>query len=181
MPHNFRDMREFMRKALRSALIWALLTVSAFAEQRFIVRTTLSGTALTSACAVLGCNVRGSLGDPAGQVFLLTLPDSLNATAILGNLKLQAGVVAYEPDQVLRLADRTPALPDALFEWDPVGWFGSTTRYGFIAQPSALTVRILSAQLNFGVTGTGVVAVIDTGVDPEHPMLRSSLLPGYDF
>src|SRR4051794_5651487 len=110
---------EFMRKALRSALIWSLLTVSAFAEQRFIVRTTLGGTVLTAVCALLGCNVRGSLGDPAGQVFLLTLPDLLNATAILGTLKLQAEVVELEPDQVLRLADGTAALPDALFQSDP--------------------------------------------------------------
>jgi subtilisin family serine protease len=170
-----------MRKALRSALVCSLLTASAFAEQRFIVQTTLGGTVLTSACALLGCRVRGSLGDPAGQVFLLTWPDLLDVTTILSKLKLQAGVVEVEPDQVLRLADVTSALPDALFQADPVEWFGSTTRYGFVAQPSAVTVRLLSAQLSFGVTGVGIVAVIDTGVDSKHPELRDALLPGYDF
>ena len=121
------------------------------------------------------------MGDPDGQVFLLTLPDLLNATPILSILKLQAGVVSLEPDQVLKLADGTATLPDALFQSDPVTWFGSAMRYGFVAQPAASTVRILPAQLNFGVTGTGIVAVIDTGVDSDHPALRSALLPGYDF
>jgi len=114
-------------------------------------------------------------------VFLLTLPDLLNATAILGTLKLQAGVVELEPDQVLRLADGTAALPDALFQFDPVAWFGNTTRYGFVAQPAALKIRLLPAQFSFGVTGTGIVAIIDTGIDPDHPALRGALLPGYDF
>ena len=29
--------------------------------------------------------------------------------------------------------------------------------------------------------GLGVVAIIDTGVDPNHPLLQGALLPGYDF
>src|SRR5205807_2601880 len=34
----------------------------------------------------------------------------------------------------------------------------------------------------FGVAGSGVtVAVIDTGVDPNHPALKSSVVTGYDF
>ena len=31
------------------------------------------------------------------------------------------------------------------------------------------------------VTGAGIVAIIDTGVDPKHPMLAGVLVPGYDF
>jgi subtilisin family serine protease len=31
------------------------------------------------------------------------------------------------------------------------------------------------------VAGTGIVAVIDTGVDTTHPVLQNVLLPGYDF
>src|SRR5258708_20385607 len=29
--------------------------------------------------------------------------------------------------------------------------------------------------------GSGIVADIDTGVDPNHPALKAVLLPGYDF
>jgi subtilisin family serine protease len=31
------------------------------------------------------------------------------------------------------------------------------------------------------VQGSGIVAIIDTGIDPNHPALRSVVAPGYDF
>ncbi|MGC1489941.1 MAG: S8 family serine peptidase, partial [Candidatus Acidiferrum sp.] len=37
------------------------------------------------------------------------------------------------------------------------------------------------AQNGFNISGTGIVAVIDTGVDIYHPVLYPVLLPGYDF
>jgi hypothetical protein len=48
-------------------------------------------------------------------------------------------------------------------------------------QPAAQKVRVSDAQSQFGVSGSGIVADIDTGVDPTHPALQSVLLPGYDF
>src|SRR3989441_13262544 len=30
-------------------------------------------------------------------------------------------------------------------------------------------------------TGAGIVAMIDTSVDPNHPVLKASLVPGFDF
>jgi subtilisin family serine protease len=38
-----------------------------------------------------------------------------------------------------------------------------------------------AAQDQFGALGAGVVAVIDTGVDPNHAALQGALLPGFDF
>src|SRR5690242_9776855 len=35
--------------------------------------------------------------------------------------------------------------------------------------------------MGFNISGTGTVAVIDTGVDVNHPVLIPVLLPGYDF
>jgi len=42
-------------------------------------------------------------------------------------------------------------------------------------------VGIANAQNQFKVDGYGIVAVIDTGVDPNHPVLMPVLMPGYDF
>jgi len=59
----------------------------------------------------------------------------------------------------------------------------STTAWNsYVNQPAAGVVELQTAQSRFSVTGTGiVVADIDTGVDPEHPVLQPWLLPGYDF
>ena len=48
-------------------------------------------------------------------------------------------------------------------------------------QPAAQILRLFDAQADFRVTGTATVAVIDTGVDPNHPVLQPVLINGYDF
>lgn len=58
---------------------------------------------------------------------------------------------------------------------------GGTVWNSYASQPAAQIVRVSDAQSQFGVTGDGIVADIDTGVDPTHPALQSVLLPGYDF
>jgi len=58
---------------------------------------------------------------------------------------------------------------------------GGTVWNSFANQPAAQKVRVSDAQSQFGVSGSGIVADIDTGVDPTHPALQSVLLPGYDF
>ncbi|MBW8873943.1 MAG: S8 family serine peptidase [Acidobacteria bacterium] len=50
----------------------------------------------------------------------------------------------------------------------------------YVQQPAAAVLRVDEATRS--VRGAGaVVAVIDSGVDPDHPLLRNALLPGYDF
>jgi subtilisin family serine protease len=48
-------------------------------------------------------------------------------------------------------------------------------------QPASQIIRLFDARAQFQVNGTGIVADIDTGVDPTHPALSSVLLTGYDF
>jgi subtilisin family serine protease len=62
-----------------------------------------------------------------------------------------------------------------------VNYYGSVVWHGYAAQPATYIIRLRDAQSGFGVRGTGTVAVIDTGVDPNHPALVPVLLPGYDF
>ena len=38
-----------------------------------------------------------------------------------------------------------------------------------------------AAREAYSVSGAGIVAFIDTGVDPNHPALGGVLTPGYDF
>jgi subtilisin family serine protease len=42
-------------------------------------------------------------------------------------------------------------------------------------------VSLQRTQQQFNLTGSGIIADIDTGVDPNHPVLKPVLLAGYDF
>jgi subtilisin family serine protease len=76
------------------------------------------------------------------------------------------------------------AQPDVLAEAAAnttlTSYFGNTVRTSYVSQPAATIVQLGVAQLLFG-SGKGVVAIIDTGVDPSHPALAGALVAGYDF
>jgi subtilisin family serine protease len=60
-----------------------------------------------------------------------------------------------------------------------VNFYGTMALAGYVNQPAGGIVRLPQARTM--ATGTGIVAVIDTGVDPNHPLLRGALVNGYDF
>jgi subtilisin family serine protease len=64
----------------------------------------------------------------------------------------------------------------------PTPYYGATVWQGYVVQPANQLVRTAQTQSTFNVAGAGTtVAVIDTGVDPTNPVLRSVLSNGYDF
>src|SRR5438876_6854394 len=173
-------------------LLGGLWPSGASADNRFIVRSTLDLQTLQTACnpplLTPICTVVRGLGEPLEQLFLITSPLSLGDLLNLPGNPL--GIVRAEVDQLLNLfpvgalnvlpsplpaglmADRTPV---------PYPNSGGTVWNSFANQPAAQKVRVSDAQSQFGVSGSGIVADIDTGVDPTHPALQSVLLPGYDF
>src|SRR5437879_6293442 len=171
-----------------AALLWP---TPARAQNRFIIRTTLTAQALQTACnpPLLPsiCTIVEPIGDPAGQVFLITSSLALSGLlALAGHL---LGVVVSEVDPLLSLIGGLNVLPSPL----PSGTLqdrtlvaypaGSTTMVwdGYANQPAASIVRVQDAQNTFKVQGSGIVADIDTGVDPNHPVLKAVLVLGYDF
>jgi subtilisin family serine protease len=66
------------------------------------------------------------------------------------------------------VADRTETQVGPLRLWN-----------AYVRQPAVDLLRLPEANLFY--RGAGVVAIIDTGVDPDHPVLRDALVPGYDF
>jgi subtilisin family serine protease len=151
-------------------------------QSRLIVRDTLGLTHLTALCPLLGCNVIGGLGDPLQQVFVVGSTGQVNLASLLNLLPRQSGILDTEPDQLLNLV--TPPLsfiPEALADNVPVDYYGTLAWHGYIEQPANSIVRTTETQGRYHVSGTGIVTVIDTGVDPTHPALALVLLPGYDF
>src|SRR6266571_210359 len=61
-----------------------------------------------------------------------------------------------------------------------VSYYGASVREAYVEQPAATLVRLAEAHQRFGA-GAGIVAIIDTGVDPSHPALAGSLVQGYDY
>jgi subtilisin family serine protease len=157
----------------------------ASAQSRYIVRTTGGLSSVLNLCNLLHCQVQGGLDGQVGQTFLVTSTNNLLANLVNGALNLVEsllGIVSVEADRLLPIPQRPlPSIPSGLHDTAPVNYYGTIVWHGYAAQPAAQIVRLQDAQNGFRISGTGIVAVIDTGVDVNHPVLQAVLLPGYDF
>jgi Subtilase family len=151
------------------------------AGTRVIVRVNGGLPVIQAICSALGCTVDYGLGDPAGQVFLVTTSTG-QPTTFLSTLRLQLGVLDAELDLKGSIqAAGGSSVPAALNDRTPIDYFGTSVWRGYVTQPATQIIGLATTQSQFKVDGNGIVAVIDTGVDPNHPVLVPVLLPGYDF
>src|SRR5467141_1448548 len=173
---------------LAGALVALLWATPAKADTGVIIRTTGGLPALQVLCLLpTTCTIVGALDGTLGQVFLVTTP--LPLQSFLGLLGGLTGFVDAEVNQLLNLVGGLNILPTPI----PATVMsnrtlvpypaGSTTSAwdGYVNQPAASIVGVQDTQKTFNVLGTGIVADIDTGVDPTHPALQGVLLQGYDF
>jgi hypothetical protein len=126
----------------------------------------------------------GAVVDSIPGYYLLNVPagtDPATIEAILGNGPILASVsdssnVPQRPGRSTFTTDTTPP--------PPVGgasnWFGSPARSAYTSQLVIGKVQLDSALTI--ATGRNIrVAIIDTGVDLNHPTLKSVLLPGKNY
>lgn len=180
-----------MKRTLTTALIVLVLLLavaspaSAQTQNRYIVRTNGGLSSVLNLCSLLGCQVQGSLDGNIGQTYLVTSSKNLLVNLVGGVLNFVEsllGIVSIEADALLPLPGRPVTnIPGGLYDTSLVNYHGTVVIHGYVAQPAAQIVRLVDAQNGFGVGGTGIVAVIDTGVDVNHYVLYPVLLPGYDF
>src|SRR5258707_2261129 len=157
----------------------------AAAQNRYIVRTTGGLSSVLNLCSLLGCQVRGSLDGNLNQTFLVTSTSNLVVNLLNFTVNLVEsllGIQSIEPDKLLPVP-HTPlnGISSGLYDTTLVKYYGTLVIHGYAAQPAAQIIRLSDAQNGFNISGTGIVAVIDTGVDPNHPVLHPVLLQGYDF
>jgi subtilisin family serine protease len=188
MNTNFVNQHKTTAWSRRIAVVLLLFVMFAGATQaqaqtRLVVRDSLGLRGLNLTCLVLGCQVLHGLGDPQGQLFVVTFPPILNPVTSILKLSLQLGIVDVEIDQTVTSTDpNAGAGPSYLTDKTPTSYYGATVWHGYLVQPGNQLVQTSRTQSAFGVTGSGVtVAVIDTGVDPNHPVLQGVLVKGYDF
>jgi hypothetical protein len=177
--------RILLAGVLAAALLFA---TPVKADTGVIVRTTGGLSALNVLCALpTVCTVVGALDGTLGQVFFITTP--LPLANLLPLLQGLAGFVDAEADQVLNLVGLANLVPSPISstlmsDRNLVAYPANSTTMvwnSYATQSAAGIVEVQQAQSAFNVTGTGIVADIDTGVDPNHPALQGVLLPGYDF
>src|SRR5216684_4014650 len=170
-----------------AALLWA---APAKADTGIIIRTTggLSGLQLFCSLPASPCTVVRGLDGTLGQVFLVTSP--LDPTTFINLLGGLTGFVDAEVNQLLSLIGGLNLVPtpisstlmqDRSSTAYPAGSTTQTAWNSYVNQPAALIVGVQNAQKAFNVTGDGIVADIDTGVDPTHPVLQPVLVPGDGF
>jgi subtilisin family serine protease len=175
----------------RITLIVAMIVLTlgapkpAAAQNRYIVRTTGGLSSVLNLCNLLKCQVQGGLDGQVGQTFLVTSSNNLLANLVNGTLNLVQsllGIVSIEADQLLPIPQAPlPSIPSGLYDTAPMNYYGAIAWHGYVVQPATQIIRLQDAQNGFRIGGTGIVGVIDTGVDVNHPVLSAVLLPGYDF
>lgn len=131
------------------------------------------------------------------QVFLADGPAGVSPATTLQNLIADGLVVGAETAALAALSENDD---DAVLESVPlagvsdlnlpgayngpaVAHFNATAWSGYLDQTAATLLRLDETHglSHSEAQGTGVVAVIDTGVDPSHPLLQGALVNGYDF
>jgi subtilisin family serine protease len=157
-------------------------SAKAVPQARLVVSDSLGLNGILNLCVLLNCSTVESLGDPQGQLFMIEIPSALAPLTSLLNLNL-LGLVSIETDQFVQTQGASAgAVPTYLSDEAPYTYYGTTVWHGYVYQPANTLIRTGTTQAAFNTAGSGVVvADIDTGVDPNHPVLKNVLLTGYDF
>ena len=134
------------------------------------------------------------------DLFLVVKPEGLNAptgssnnsnstlSAVTETIAADPAVLNVEPNAPLATPEvESPTLNgspvsilDGLADTQIINYFDHQVWSRYVDQPATAVIGLAASHATAG-TGGGIVAIIDTGVDPTHPALAGSLVPGYDF
>jgi subtilase family protein len=221
------------RMTRKSLLISFMLVLSAMPlfGTRFVLET--SPSTATAVAAQYGLTIESQI--PNSDLFLVTAPDTVDVTALIGQVSSDPNVLDFELDtqvitpqaspQVLApttfpspyslpgspsapppylphsLANSStlsltppaddssdssanqsaPGLLNSVADATIVTYYGTQVPSYYVNQTATSLINLSAAQSQYGAVGSGVVAVIDTGVDLNHTALQGALLPGFDF
>ncbi|MDR3701539.1 MAG: S8 family serine peptidase [Candidatus Sulfopaludibacter sp.] len=180
-------MRKYsLPRLARVVAILVCLAVPAAAAQ--YIMQIAAGADISQVTARYGLAVVRPLSDDGHTLYLVSGPDPAPPNFVKTVLT-DPSVREFEPDERVQSPETQPtapviadvsALTAAAQDLTTVPYYGATLRNSYVNQPAGTLIG-LPAVLQSYATGAGVVAVIDTGVDPNHPALQGVLVPGYDF
>ncbi|HET9363617.1 MAG TPA: S8 family serine peptidase [Candidatus Angelobacter sp.] len=178
-----------MRKSLIRTILFFLASLPLAAQTSYIL--TASPSNMQNIVNSHGLTVVKEIYDGANCVMLVTSP-SASISGVETEVESDLTVVGFEPQQhptlpelsgatQATLTQSTSGILDSLAGRTLVSFFGSTVPSNYTTQPATTIIRLADARTATNLTGSGIVAIIDTGADTTHPALTGVLVPGFDF
>jgi subtilisin family serine protease len=178
-----------MRKLLQFVLVCLSLGLPLTAQTSYIL--TASPSNVQSVVNQHRLTVVKELYDGTNCVMLVTSA-SADVAGTETEVESDLLVVGFEPEQraVLpeltgltqpTLTQSTTSILDTLPGRTLVSFFGSIVPSNYSTQTATSIIRLGDARTATKLTGSGTVAIIDTGADLSHPALSGALVTGYDF
>jgi len=170
----------------RISLLMGLLSLTAGAEDRYVVRLGLNDA--NSFAARHGMTVVKSLTGSGTGVHVLSAPKNSAPWQVMQDLAADTAVQSAETDRPILLpgmkaaatvhpsAAAKPAFP---LDGTRTFYYRSFAANGYINQPAVSLIKVSEAHKKSA--GHGTVAVLDTGIDASQSVLASSLKAGWDF
>ncbi|HKR94453.1 MAG TPA: S8 family serine peptidase [Candidatus Angelobacter sp.] len=178
-----------MRKSLIRTILFFLASLPLAAQTSYIL--TASPSNMQNIVNNHGLTVVKELYDGTNCVMLVSSPSS-SVSGVETDVDSDLTVVGFEPQQhptlpelngatQATLTQSTSGILDSLAGRTLVSFFGSTVPSNYTTQTATTIIRLADARTATNLTGSGVVAIIDTGADITHPALTGVLVPGFDF
>ena len=178
-----------MKRRMRALILTSslvLLAIRVVAQDKFILHADTAK--VPGIAATYGLTVLDQV--PSHNISLVSGPTGVPDPEVLGEVDSDGDVEYFEvagrgiaPETVanIQLNQSTTAILDNLGGRTLTTYFGVTTVSNYVNQPAAQIINLATAQSTYNATGAGVVAIIDTGIDPNHLVLANVIVPGYDF
>ncbi len=173
----------------KSALLLVLfgLSVSVQANQNYILRYTESEPLPRFLARY---QLVGQAAVPGKPIYLVRDPLRRDPAALVQRISNDTDDdVSIEVDQIVNLPIRSlqtrqasgmTSLLDSMSRRRAVPFFGMTAPEGVVTQLPIRQVRANTSWTTHGL-GSGIVAVIDTGVDVSHPFFAGRIVGGFDL
>jgi len=174
---------------LSFVVILFALSFPAAAQSTYMLA--VSPTNAQSVISNHGLTVIKELYDGPVCVYLVSSA-SADVNAVETEVESDLRVNGFEQDQIASLPElngltqatltqSNTSILDSLSGVTAVTFFGSTVPSNYTTQAATNIIRLNDARTATHLTGSGVVGIIDTGADPNHPALLPALIAGYDF
>jgi subtilisin family serine protease len=163
----------------------AALAAGAQAQTRYILRPT-TPAALPNVLTKHQLTALEPV-DRGGNVWVVTAASSRPPEEVEKEVDSDTSEVTdFELDQPTKspeVSQSTAAILDSLPTPSTITYYGSNVLDFYTTQPAATLIRLGDVQTTYGAVGAGIVAIIDTGIDPTHPVLSGSIVRGggYNF